>query len=598
MGNLLKSKHRLGALTALRFIAAIIVVLGHVRHDFLPLHDFPENLVFTQAVTFFFVLSGFILTYVYPELPNSEKTKAFLTKRIARLWPLHVSTFFLEKILVAPALVTVGGSTSKFVVALANLLMLHAWVPFAQFFFSYNAPSWSISAEFFFYLCFPLLLTLMRRNVWLPLLISLLVVFVFVFVCNVNGLTEDAQGWNMEGLLYINPLVRILEFITGMMTARLFIRLQSKLTPPETVRSQAIGTGIETFAFALALMFMLTSIQLSQATVPIIGTAGAFWLKNSMLPLAAFNFLILVMACGRGLISKFLTIPLMVLLGDISYAVYLAHYPLLMYRRCFLPQENSMYSLVAFLAVLLILSHLLFIIVERPIRHLITTVVLDDRPLVTAGGVAARMPRGKELLISTIAKTKIVLQGLLGQVLAFFRTPGKSGIFIAELCSLVLMVLCLHPYIDRVTSTEVRKLLSIEQYLAKEVRVGDDLMISRVVTHRNENSAEVELLFRAKKKQNLEYYLYVQLLDRTGQKLYEQSVNFSPLPTKVKAGDYWLQAIHIPIEKLHKAETIGVQVMKENVGLMPIVGGNTDMDTYRLLLSAKSLGRRQIGEPM
>lgn len=391
----------------------------------------------------------------------------------------------------------------------------------------------------------------------------------------------------MEGLLYINPLVRIFEFITGMMTARLFARLK----PMVKERAPIAGSLIELLAFALAIGFMFATVPLSEASAPFVGNAGAFWLKNSVVPLVAFNFLVLVIAFGKGVISKFLSIPLMVLLGDISYAVYLVHYPLLMYRRCFLPQENSLFSLAAFLSVLLIISHLLFVIVERPIRHLITTVVLDDSLSITTGGARA-------VVAGALIKAREVLVGLKAQALAFFRTPGKSGLFVAELSFLTLMIFALHPFIDRATSTEVRKLLSLDKYLAEEVSVGDDLIISRVVTHRSEKSAEVELLFRAKKKQYLDYFLYVQLLDRKGQRLFEQSVNFSPLPTKVRAGDYWLQVINIPLKELPDAETIAVQVIKEKVGLMPITGGNTDMDTHRLLMSARSLGRRKIGEPL
>ncbi len=587
MATVPKTEQRLGALTALRFIAAILVVIGHTRHDFLPLADFPENLIFNQAVTFFFVLSGFILTYVYPDLSATGKKKAFLIKRFARLWPLHVSTFFLEKILVVPALVTVTGTAPRLLVLISNLTMTHAWVPFAQFFFSYNAPSWSISAEFFFYLCFPFLLALMKRRFWLPLVLSFLLICVFVFLSNYFKLTEDAAGWNMEGLLYINPLVRIFEFITGMMTAQLFTRVR----PMVKESAPVAGTFAEVVAFVLAIGFMFATVPLSEACAPFVGVGGAFWLKNSVVPLAAFNFLILVTAFGRGVVSKFLSTPPMVLLGDISYAVYLVHYPLLMYRRCFLPQENSLFSLVAFLSVLLIISHLLFVIVERPIRHLITTVVLDDSQSSTTGGA-------RSLVSGALRNTRDVLIGLKTQAFAFFRTPGKSGLFVAELSFLTLMIFALHPFIDRATSTEVRKLLSLDKYLAEEVSVGDDLVISRIVTHRSEKSAAVELLFRAKKKQYLDYFLYVQLLDRNGQRIFEQSVNFSPLPTKVKAGDYWLQVVNIPLKELPEAETIAVQVIKEKVGLMPITGGNTDMDTHRLLMSARSLGRRKIGEPM
>lgn len=604
MGIKHEHEQKLGALTALRFFAAFLVVIGHTRHDFLPLNDFPENLIFNQAVTFFFVLSGFILTYVYPQLPDFKSTKDFLVKRMARLWPLHVTAFFLDKALVMPALVTVSGTAPKFLVALMNVLMLHAWVPFAQFFFSYNAPSWSISAEFFFYLCFPLLLFLLRKSFWLPLSLSFLSVCVFVLICNHFHLTEDAAGWNMEGLLYINPAVRIFEFITGMMTATLFTRIRPAVQSAMTngLTSVVIGTTFELMAFAFAIGCMLSTVPLSSATVPFIGEAGAFWLKNSVVPLLSFNILIMVTAFGRGLISRFLALPPMVLLGDISYAVYLIHYPLLMYRRCYLPQENTVYSLAAFIVLLLIVSHLLFVIVERPIRHLITTAILtpdmslppaETKPTATTPPVVAR-----EFAHQLYANSKVVFAGLKRQILAFFKTPHKRAFLIAELLCLVSMVLVLHPMIDRLNQNQVLKLLSIDKYLAKEITIGDDLVISRVVSHRKENSEAVELLLRAKKKQRLDYYLFVQLLDKQGTKIYEQQVNFSPLPTKVRAGDYWLQSVNIPVKELRKAESIGMIVLKEKHGFMPLAGGKTDMDDYRFLMSAKSLGRRQTGEPM
>lgn len=412
----------------------------------------------------------------------------------------------------------------------------------------------------------------------------------------------------MEGLLYINPMVRIFEFITGMMTARLFIHLRDAWSNRSInqhggseTNNAFIATIAEVFAFAFAIACMFASIPTAEAALPYLGEGGAFWLKSSAVPLLSFNLLILITAFGRGLISRFLSLPPMVLLGDISYAVYLVHYPLLMYRRCFLPQENTLYSLIAFLAVLLILSHLLFVIVERPVRHLITTVLLNENfssmPPATAGEVTRKRTIAAFLGTTLVENTRNVLVGLFAQVRAFFQVPRKRALLLVELCCLALMVLVLHPTLDRVKGQEVLKFLSIDKYLAKEISVGDDLVISRVISHRQERSTEVELLFRAMKKQHLEYYLFVQLLDSKGEKFYEQQVNFSPLPTRVKAGDYFLQSIQLPIKEVRKAENIGVIVLKENHGFLPIAGGKTDMDQFRLLMSAKSLKRRT-GEPM
>ncbi len=148
-------------LTALRFYAAMWVVLYH----------FWPNLALTGGVRpefiargylgveLFFVLSGFILCHVY--LPAVEKGsfsyKNFLWARIARVYPLHIATLAGVGVMALTA-TAVGMSIDPHILSWrslpANLLLLQAWglAPEA----GWNHPSWSISAEWFAYLTFPL----------------------------------------------------------------------------------------------------------------------------------------------------------------------------------------------------------------------------------------------------------------------------------------------------------------------------------------------------------------------------------------------------------------------------------------------------------
>jgi hypothetical protein len=91
----LKTKKKLNALTSLRFFAAALIVLHHSRGRF----GFSENLLYPfqpdQAVSFFFVLSGFILVYVYPSLNSWKDKRRFLLTRFVRLWPVHLATWLL-----------------------------------------------------------------------------------------------------------------------------------------------------------------------------------------------------------------------------------------------------------------------------------------------------------------------------------------------------------------------------------------------------------------------------------------------------------------------------------------------------------------------
>jgi len=145
-------------ITALRFGAALWVAV----------YAFWENLAGAGSsmlvakgylgVELFFVLSGFILSHVYLQAAGEKRFsyRGFLWARIARVYPLHVATLVAVGLLAGAAVVagmSVDGNILSWTSLPANLLMVHAWglAPVA----GWNHPSWSISAEWFAYLCFP-----------------------------------------------------------------------------------------------------------------------------------------------------------------------------------------------------------------------------------------------------------------------------------------------------------------------------------------------------------------------------------------------------------------------------------------------------------
>lgn len=81
-----KQPGRLGALTGLRFIAASLIVIEHSATFGLQLPRFGYD----HGVSFFFVLSGFILSYVHPKIEGRREAVMFILYRIARIWPAHV----------------------------------------------------------------------------------------------------------------------------------------------------------------------------------------------------------------------------------------------------------------------------------------------------------------------------------------------------------------------------------------------------------------------------------------------------------------------------------------------------------------------------
>ena len=176
-------------LTALRFVAAAWVTL-YTCWPFLDV-GFTPHLASKGylGVELFFVLSGFILSHVYLEAFGTRRFgyRSFLWARIARVYPLHLVTLLGVMALAlgaAAAGIAMQARVIDWSSLPANLLMLHAWglAPEAAF----NHPSWSISAEWFAYLTFPVFAAgawALRARPWLAVaaasaaLLALYVVF-------------------------------------------------------------------------------------------------------------------------------------------------------------------------------------------------------------------------------------------------------------------------------------------------------------------------------------------------------------------------------------------------------------------------------------
>jgi peptidoglycan/LPS O-acetylase OafA/YrhL len=364
-----RSTKKLHALTSLRFVAAMLIVVHHSRGKF----GLPQNLwqpfVLDQGVSFFFVLSGFILTYVYPSLSIIGKRR-FLLARVARIWPAHATVFILL-IVLAPSSVWNTINTNSLGTMLANLLLVHAWIPLKDYYFSFNSPSWSISTELGFYLCFLLLIHNWRRTWHLKLVLTFLITCSMITIANVFHLPDDtlAKGGPTNlGFVYIHPLARLFEFTVGMTTALAWRYLVLKVKG-----RTLIGTVLELAALGLTVFTMYYSISWMRnlQIYPLIDSAGALWLVHGGLTWLSFALLILVMALEWGMISQLFSFWLFVLLGEISFSVYLIHQILLRYYAA-----NSIafatipgwFVYIVFWIVTLLMAHLTWSAVERPCR--------------------------------------------------------------------------------------------------------------------------------------------------------------------------------------------------------------------------------------
>jgi len=369
-----KAPQRLYALTSLRFLAAAVVVLHHSLGGFIGVYTGVEwRVPVGHAVSFFFVLSGFILAYVYPSLDDKRDVGRFFRARFARIWPLHVATLLLVIALLPDWFKGLAGGSFIGIflspIFWVNALLVHAWIPVREYFWSYNAVSWAVSAELALYLCFPLLLYNWKRTWHVKLLACFLVSAGVVAFCGYADLPSGLDGGvGYIGLIAISPLVRLFEFVFGMTMALAYERVKDRYHP-----GKVGGTIVEAAAWAVVIgsIYILPHLQgiFSGAA-----ESTLWWIGNGGMPSLFIGPLILVMALEKGLIVRALSRPWCVALGELSFAMYLLHQMVLRAYRWEMDISAAAPSWLMYAClplVLLIGSHLLLVLVERPCRRLI-----------------------------------------------------------------------------------------------------------------------------------------------------------------------------------------------------------------------------------
>lgn len=160
----------------LRLVASVMIMVFHFgRFTVIAALQEPQSL--SLAVDLFFVLSGFVITYVYRDkLATWRAYRTFLSRRIARLGPLHWLTLLF---FVALGLMIVRGYLKSdhpeifdFRCLIPNALAIHAFDVCNTL--SFNFVSWSISAEMGMYLLSPAILYVGMRRPGVLALIALL----------------------------------------------------------------------------------------------------------------------------------------------------------------------------------------------------------------------------------------------------------------------------------------------------------------------------------------------------------------------------------------------------------------------------------------
>ncbi len=354
-------KQRFECLTALRFFPLFCVVFHHSQDTFACLKTVGESYNLSQASAFFFVFSGFILAHNYMQLEGTKDTCRFYLSRLSRIWPSHVLCLFLLIALLPEVFKVTNAQLPMF---FSNLFLVQAWVPSWNVYFSYNAPSWTCSTLVALYLGFPFLAKAVKKCWYLVVAGAAALVLLSIVLCNVLQLPEcQARGWSELGVVHIHPLSRLFEFVIGMVAAFFFRSIAKRIRP-----GVFYATALEVSAIALVWWLNLNTITVRSFSIPLLTNAGSLWLANSGIPVIPCAILIMILALQRGLVSSLLNHRVFVVLGEISFSMFLLHGVFLAHHQVRYPQMNTSQDAAFFLLGLLLASCLMTVLFEKPVR--------------------------------------------------------------------------------------------------------------------------------------------------------------------------------------------------------------------------------------
>ncbi|MFE4973238.1 acyltransferase family protein [Kitasatospora sp. NPDC056651] len=345
----------------MRFVAAFAVLISHLTGQFFGSIHPGLPYFFTTlgpvGVAFFFILSGFILTWV---ADPKDTAVLFWRRRLVKIFPNHLTTFAATV-----ALMAVAGIPIMVINTLPPLFLVEPWIPNFDALgglTGINVPSWTLGCELVFYFAFPWLIRLIARippsRLWPWALGTGLAVVAVPFVAQLLP-AHPATSWDPEvaqfqsWFAYSLPFTRMLEFVLGILMARIVLS------------GKWIRLGMAP-AFLLTVAFVAL-----QSRLP-----GIFHLCAGPTAFA----LALVIAAGAAADVRAVRTPfggrVMVWLGEVSFALYLVHYLVIQYgpidaahatgQTAIASPSTRLAHILLTVAISLALAALLYTVVERP----------------------------------------------------------------------------------------------------------------------------------------------------------------------------------------------------------------------------------------
>lgn len=326
--NFADTKPHYELLDGLRGVAALLVVIYHIFEGlaFAEATDGVGSGLITTlnhghiAVDFFFILSGFVISYAYDDRWNKMSLGGFFKRRLIRLHPMLI----MGAVIGAITFFAVGcerwdGSiapTSWVMVALLLTMCMIPAIPGAPYevrgngeMFPLNGPGWSLFFEYIGNLCYALFMRRMSTKVLAFFTLLLGIAHAWFFIGDISQYDMIGVGWTIDEVNFWGGFIRMLfPFSIGMLLARSF-------------KPRKVKNAFWICTFALIVLF----------AVPYIPSAdGSNISLNSLYEFVCvalvFPALVWLGACGS---SSRVTQKANRFLGELSYPLYIVHYPIM-----------------------------------------------------------------------------------------------------------------------------------------------------------------------------------------------------------------------------------------------------------------------------
>ncbi|MFZ5857903.1 MAG: acyltransferase family protein [Chloroflexota bacterium] len=334
---------KIDPLTSTRFFAAMLFLLYHIRASEIPIIK-PLTELTPYMISFFFVLSGFVMTLVYYQPGKHFHYRDFWIARVSRIYPIHLLSFAIACIHYADAL-----SKIKSLEYISSLLLFQAWIP--EYALTFNFPVWTLAVEMFFYLLFPFLIWFAARQPFRRML-GLSLAFWTVNQIFRQVLIHSGMDVPVNFIAYF-PALHLDAFLLGLVGGLWFLTEGRKAEVTQKVN----------------LVFMLVSLSVIVFFVAVFNIGDRLGAINGFFsPL--FVLIILTLSFDQTSVSRFLSQKWLVTLGESSYSLYAFHIPVLWLFNDVLLRFGIVISplalLVTYVPIMVALSVAIFRTVEWP----------------------------------------------------------------------------------------------------------------------------------------------------------------------------------------------------------------------------------------